>query len=183
MAFAHGFKSKANRIALAVREKMSLRPSSPIDPVEICRLYEFELFTLSKVPCDCQAFLGEQAPAFSAMTISRGIRTLIVHNDSHHPNRQRSNICHEIAHRFLGHKDAPPLNDEGQRMHDGGIEAEANFLAGTLLIPNEAAIRIAISQMDPLAAQRHYGVSADMLEFRLRMSGAHKMARRSRRSP
>lgn len=176
-----GFKTEANRISLQIRERMRLRPTSPIDPVEVCELFDIELVGLSQVPCDCDAFLGSQSHAFSALTVSRGVRTVIVHNDSHHPYRQRSNICHELAHRFLGHKDTPPLDDEKQRKHDSGIEAEANFLAGALLIPNEAARRIVSTRMSPVAAQQEYGVSADMLEYRLRMSGAHIIARRSGR--
>lgn len=82
----------------------------------------------------------------------------IIHNDRHHPHRQRSNICHELSHCFLGHKCTPPLTEDGNRTRDNDIEAEANFLAGVLLITNEAAIHIVreglVSQ-----AQSLYGVS------------------------
>jgi Zn-dependent peptidase ImmA (M78 family) len=87
------------------------------------------------------------------------------------------NICHELAHCFLGHECTPPLTEEGERVRDGGIEAEANFLAGALLVPNEAAIYVVMQGLVP-AAEGLYGVSKPMLEYRLRVSGARAIQMR-----
>jgi IrrE N-terminal-like domain len=178
LSFRRGFKAEANRISLRVREKMGLRPVDPIDPVEVCRHFDIVLLKLSKLDRDSSSFLGINQSLFSAVTVPRGWSTAIVHNDSHHPYRQRSNISHELAHCFLGHKCTPPLMDNGERARDAGIEAEANFLAGTLLIPNEAAVHI-VRQGLVSAAQGIYGVSQQMLEYRLRVSGAHTIQSRS----
>lgn len=179
MSFRRGFKAEANRISLRVREKMGLRPIDPIDPVEVCAHFDIVLIPLSKVEWDCSAFLGRAKSSFSAVTVPCGLTTAIVHNDSHHPYRQRSNICHELSHCFLGHECTPPLTEDGERVRDGGIEAEANFLAGGLLIPNEAAVHI-VRQGLVATAQRLYGVSEVMLEYRLRISGARKIDERAR---
>ncbi|RUX73381.1 ImmA/IrrE family metallo-endopeptidase [Mesorhizobium sp. M7A.F.Ca.US.006.04.2.1] len=172
MAFRHGFKAEANRIALKVRDKMGLGPIDRIDPIAICAEFDIVLLKLSELDCDAKAFLGRDQSAFSAVTVPRGATTAIVHNDSHHPHRQRSNICHELAHCFLGHKCTPPLTAKGERSRDGGIEAEANFLGGCLLISNEAALNI-VSQGLVSVAKQLYGVSQPMLDYRLRVSGAH----------
>jgi hypothetical protein len=150
---------------------MGLGPLDPIDPVEVCAHFEIILLKLSELECDVWPFLGDSGSSFSAMIVPCGWRTAIVHNDSHHPYRQRSNICHELAHCFLGHRCTPPLTESGERTRDGGVEAEAEFLAGSLLIPNEAALHI-IRQELVAMAQGIYGVSQPMLEYRLRMSGA-----------
>lgn len=178
MGFRQGFKAESNRIALRVREQMGLSPIDAIDPAAVCTHFDIELIKLSEIDSDSQ-FLGVDNSPFSAVTVPRGIATAIVHNDSHHPYRQSSNICHELAHCFLGHKCTPPLTPGGERARDGGIEAEANFLGGALLIPNEAAIYILRSGLLP-QAQGLYGVSAQMLEYRLRMSGAQRILERSR---
>lgn len=178
MGFRRGFKAEANRIALRVREQMGLSPIDAIDPAAICTQFDIKLIKLSEIDPDSE-FLGADNSPFSAVTVPRGFTTAIVHNDSHHPYRQRSNICHELAHCFLGHQCTPPLTPSGERARDGGIEAEANFLAGTLLIPNEAAIYILRSGL-MLQAQGLYGVSRPMLEYRLRMSGAQRIQERSR---
>jgi Zn-dependent peptidase ImmA (M78 family) len=91
--------------------------------------------------------------------------------------RQRSNICHELAHCFLGHKSTPPLTESGARAHDGGVEAEANFLAGSLLLPNEAAKHIIKTGIEA-QAQHIYGISKQMLTYRLSISGANTIHQR-----
>jgi IrrE N-terminal-like domain len=171
LAFRRGFKAEANRISLRVREQMGLRPIDPIDPAKVCAHFDIVLLKLSELDCDSSSFLGANHSCFSAVTVPCGLRTAIVHNDSHHAYRQRSNICHELAHCFLGHQCTPPLTESGERARDGGVEAEANFLAGALLIPNEASIHI-VRQGLVSAAQGVYGVSQPMLDYRLRVSGA-----------
>ena len=64
-----------------------------------------------------------------------------------------------------------------ERIRDGGIEAEANFLAGTLLTTNEAAVHV-VRQRPVSMAQGIYGVSGPMLDYRLGVSGAHTIHRR-----
>jgi hypothetical protein len=137
---------------------MALYPSDPIDPTKVCTEFDIELLTLSELDCDSSAFLGSRQGSFSAVTVPCGFRTAIVHNDAHHEYRQRSNICHELAHCFLGHECAPPLTEDGDRSRDSSLEAEANFLAGSLLIPNEAAIHIVQQGLVPIAREI-YGVS------------------------
>lgn len=178
MPFRRGFKADANRLAVRVRERLGLGAIDSVDPAQLCDYFEIELIPLSKLDCDSSPFLGSESSCFSAVTVPCGRRLAIVHNDSHHPYRQRSNICHELAHCFLGHDGAPPLTSEGDRFHDSGVEAEANFLAGVLLVPNEAAIYVVKNDLIS-DAQRIYGVSRPMLDYRLRVSGALTIKRRS----
>jgi hypothetical protein len=177
LGFRRGFKAEANRIAIRVREKLGLRPIDPIDPVEMCAEFDIDLIKLSELECDCSSFLDRDSSSFSAVTVPRGLRVAIVHNDTHNPSRQRSNICHELAHCFLGHECAPPLTSNGERTRNSGIEAEANFLAGTLLITNEAAVYIVRAGLVNVA-QGLYGVSQVMLDFRLRVSAAYTIQNR-----
>ena len=86
---------------------------------------------------------------------------------------------HELAHGFLGHKPCSAFNCDGERHYDGGIEAEASFLAGALLITNESAWYIVRAQLIGVARQM-YGVSQQMLDYRLRVSGALTRASRLR---
>jgi Zn-dependent peptidase ImmA (M78 family) len=144
--------------------------------VAVCAHFDIDLIELSKISPGC-AFLGRDSSSFSAVTVPCGCRTAIVHNDVHHDCRQRSNICHELAHCFLGHECTPPLTDDGDRTHDGGVEAEATFLSGVLLIPNEAAMYIVRNGL-VAQAQGIYGVSRPMLTYRLRVSGAHRIHER-----
>lgn len=177
MGFARGFKARANRLAIEARARMGLSAIDPIDPFAMCNFFDIRVIPMSSLPCDCSAFCVDEQGSFSAMTVPCGMHTAIVHNDTHHLLRQRSNICHELAHLFLGHQHVPPLNEHGERAHDSGIEAEANFLGGCLLMPNEAALHV-LSNGLAARAQLIYGVSRPMLDYRLRISGAHVIHKR-----
>lgn len=178
LQFRRGFKAMAERVSLGIREKLSLSPTDPIDPERICQHLDIDLVPLSKTECDTSAFSGADSDKFSAMTVVRGIRTAIIHNDNHHSYRQRSNICHELAHCFLKHCGCTIVNDNGTRSYNNAIESEAGYLGGALLLPKEAAIHILRSGIK-YRAQTLYGVSKPMLEYRLRISGAQTIYERS----
>jgi Zn-dependent peptidase ImmA (M78 family) len=183
MPFPRGFKAKANRISLQVRTQLQLAAIDPLDPWAVCRHFDIEVLKLSEIRSEDGSqpglhFLGIEKSAFSAMTLPVGSRRAIVHNDSHGPARQRSNLTHELAHCFLGHPLSPPLLENGERDRHSGLEEEAAFLGGSLLISNEAAIHIVLNQIPPAEATTHYGVSVRMLSYRLRVSGAHLVAQR-----
>lgn len=170
-----GFKARANRIAVAVRADLGLPAHAPLDPLAICQHFEIDVKPLSHFGESVNHFLAIEPNAFSALTVPCGLRRAIVHNDRHSPVRQRSNIAHELAHGFLGHAPCAAFDCDGERNYDGGIESEATFLGGTLLIPNEAAWHIVRTGGIHQAAKT-YGVSQKMLTYRLRVSGALRRA-------
>jgi hypothetical protein len=61
-------------------------------------------------------------------------------------------------------------------MYDLRLEAEAGWLGPVLLVPDEAARWAAAQEMDDVAAAHHFGVSVNLMRFRLRMSGALRIA-------
>jgi Zn-dependent peptidase ImmA (M78 family) len=185
MALRRGFKAEANRIAVNIRAGMDLRPIDPLDPWRVCEHFDIEVIELSTLLAEDGAavgahFLREAKGVFSGMTITLGMRRAIVHNDSHAPERQRSDIAHELAHCFLKHPLVPLLGEGGDRNRDSLIEEEASFLGGVLLIPNEAAHHIVKSGLGS-SAKGVYGVSPKMLAYRLRVSGANIVAARRAR--
>lgn len=179
MGFVRGFKAKADRIALNVRDQVGLSPTDPLNVDAICRHMDIDVVRMTSLPCDVTQLCGNDNDCFSAMLVYAGMKLAIVHNDTHHPHRQRSNICHELSHCFLGHKPCHLVNDNGTRNHDGDIEAQANYLAGSLLVPREAAIHILRNGLLS-EARTIYGISRPMLEYRLRITGAHKIYERTR---
>lgn len=182
MQFERGFQARANRIALKVREDLGLSPEEPLDPWQVCEHFEIAVISLSSLRSDAgeivgQHFLRVERDVFSAVTVVCGLRRAIVHNDRHALVRQRSNLMHELAHGFLGHRATPLLQGDGARHFDQLVEAEAHFLGGALLVTNEAAYRIARYGLEGSAAAV-YGVSQSMLQYRLQISGARKRVAR-----
>ena len=182
MALRRGFKAEANRIALGVRSRLKLGAVSPLDPWAVCEHFEIEVIRLSELadPAGREVgsyFLRVEPEAFSAVTLEVACRRVIVHNDAHRPVRQRSNLAHELAHCFLGHPLTPVLRGDGGRNRSAEVEEEAAFLGGAHLVTNEAAHHIVASGLGATAAAV-YGVSRDMLAYRLAVSGATIVAGR-----
>ena len=178
MGFRRGFKSEAERIACEIREKVGLSSVDRLDLEAVSSEFEIDILDMTALPCDTSRFQSTRNGKFSAMMAHVGLRSAIIHNDTHHEHRQRSNICHELAHCFLGHEGCTLMDEDGSRSHDGKIEAEANFLGGALLLPKEAALHVLKNGLKS-RAREIYGISRPMLDYRLRISGAEIIHARS----
>jgi Zn-dependent peptidase ImmA (M78 family) len=102
---------------------------------------------------------------------------MIVYNDAHSRGRQASDITHELAHALLQHPPAPALDHRGCRHWDPELEEEADWLAGVLLITEDAALAIVRNGLSLEEAAAKYGVSTQMVQFRVNMTGARRRVR------
>ena len=181
-----GFKTEAKWIAKQVRDDLGLGLTDPLDPWRLAELLDIPVLRLSEFQESEEGayhyFRGQGRSVFSAVTVFYGTRRLIVHNDSHSPGRQASNVCHELAHGLLLHAPTPILDDKGCRYWSKEIEEEANWLSGVLLVPDEAAIAVVKGGIDLARAAPYYGVSVQMLTFRINVSGARKRVQRFSRT-
>lgn len=177
MSLRRGFKAEANRIAVRLRSDLGLRPYDPMDLDALGRMLDVPIVPLSFFAKNCGSAVRQlthcDRGAFSAVTLPRGEgQHFILHNDGHAPVRQRSNISHEFAHIALKHPMTLPLDSSGCRSIDRDIEEEANWLGGAILISDPAALHILSNGMSETDACARYGVSMDMLRFRINASGA-----------
>ncbi|HXK17943.1 MAG TPA: ImmA/IrrE family metallo-endopeptidase, partial [Polyangiaceae bacterium] len=128
---------------------------------------------------DVRHFLGKGRSAFSAATIhvSR-FKRLIITNPAHATTRQMSSVCHELGHIVLDHEAEAPLQVTGSRTWNGVPEREADWLAGCLLIPNDAAHAAARSGRTDEDVAAAFGVSRSLAAWRMNTSGARIRAKR-----
>lgn len=174
-----GFKSEANRIARDMREELGLHVADPLSPWALARRLDVPVLPLSlmtEVPDAVLHFSVVDRNAFSALTVFSGPRRAIVHNDAHSRPRQASDLAHELAHALLQHPPHAPLDARGCRVWDDVLEAEADWLAGALLVSDEAALSVARRGLTLAPAADAYGVSVDMMRFRLNVTAAHRRA-------
>ena len=90
---------------------------------------------------------------------------------------------HELAHIILGHRPVKLfLSASGipLRTHDKDQEDEAAWLAGCLLLPRPILLVIARGKMAEGDACAEFGVSRDLLKYRLNVSGVNVQLRRAR---
>src|SRR5207244_2906081 len=94
-----------------------------------------------------------------------------------------SDLMHELSHLLLGHKAARvDITEDGSLMlntFDRAQEEEANWLAGALLLPREALVFICKSYTDLKRAAKEYGVSMEMLTYRLQVTAVQKQLQRA----
>jgi Zn-dependent peptidase ImmA (M78 family) len=179
-----GFKSEANAVAREVRTELGLRAKDPLDPWTLATHLCIELVPLSSlagaVPIAVRQLALRNVSPVSAITVFDGVRRLVVYNDSHSRPRQASDIAHELAHALLLHAATPTVNS-GAREWNAQQEAEAAWLAGALLISDEAAMAIAYSGVCDSDAAEAHGVSEQMMSYRMQVTAARLRVERTRR--
>lgn len=181
---ARGFKAKAARLALEVRDEVGLGIMDQLDPYVLAREYGIEVFSLTDVGCRDEViehFTGPASKKLSAAVIQLPDGLVIVENPSHPLARRRSSAAHEVAHVVLEHPFEPHVLAEiARRRADGTYEEEANVLGAELLLPTEAAKRLALRDCTDEEAAELFGVSVALARWRLNATGARLRARRAR---
>lgn len=184
MALFRGFKSYANGIVREIRSEMGLSAMAPLDSLALAEHLDIQVIPLSSMsdsaPNAVRYFSMVNSSEFSAMTVFDGLRRVIVYNDAHSDGRQASDIAHELSHGLLLHPPRPALSGNGCRNYNDDIEDEAQWLAGALLISEEAALSIAKRRLPLETAANSYGVSEKMMRWRLSITGAYKRMDRTR---
>lgn len=173
-----GFKAKANLIARHERHLLGLEAHAPIDPRRLAERHGIIVLSLSSFAntnATAVAHLMERdTGAFSACTIRHGDRRLMVINDAHQLPRQAANVAHELAHELLEHPQRPVFDNRGCRHWDPAAEEEADWLGPALLVSDEAALHVARRGLSLTEAGLEYGVSEQLMRFRLNVTGAYK---------
>lgn len=185
--FVRGYKTWCEEVSAQLREELGSRRESALDPRELARLLDVDLWTPHDVPglpSEVRRRLTTaHADCWSAVTISSGLRTVVIFNPAHSSARQASDITHELAHILLGHKPGHMFmapSGAALRTHDRDQEAEANWLCGSLLLPREALVSIRRRRITEETACAEYGVSKELLRYRLNATGVNFQFRRIR---
>lgn len=177
MSLRRGFKAEAERIAAEIRAELNLSLDDRLDPLSLARhlcipvLEIGDLAALSSNPSLGDYFLIEDVDCLSALTLFDGTKRTIIHNESHAPTRQVSNLAHEISHCLLEHVPEPLVHPDGRRCWNEEVEAEATWLAGALLVPRAGALKLARSGFGEEVIARHFGVSTSLCRWRMNETG------------
>jgi Zn-dependent peptidase ImmA (M78 family) len=177
--FPRGFKTSCENVARQQRRNLGLVPSAPLDPYVLAKHLGIIVHSVEDVPGlspDClRILLYHDADSWSAVTLSSNNRNVVILNSSHAPTRLASDLVHEIAHILIGHTPSRiDLTEEGLLMlstYSRQQEDEANWLAGCLLLPRDALVLIRNQRQDLAAAAKKYGISMDMLRYRINVTG------------
>ncbi len=173
---------------MKIRRKLELAPTAPVVPAAIAQVLGIPILNpgqLNELPNDVrQRLQQDHSDAWSAITVSDGKNHLIVLNPTHAPTRANSSLAHEIAHVLLGHEPSimfvMPQSDIVLRTHNKEQEDEANWLAGCILLPRDALLRVRRIGLTDDQICVEYGVSPAMLRFRINATGVDAQVRRTK---
>jgi Zn-dependent peptidase ImmA (M78 family) len=102
-------------------------------------------------------------------------RRIVIYNDANSDPRQNSDISHELAHGLLLHE-ARVAVVNGCRDYSKIDEDEAAWLSACLLVPREAALAVAFAGTTMGVAALEFGVSTQMMTYRVNVTGARRQA-------
>lgn len=171
-------------VAREEREALDLGPFDPLDPYQLAQEHGIPVYTISDLrdwdlSAEAQAYFhGPAGTRWSAALVPLGAARMIVENDGHALVRRRSSIAHEIGHHLLEHVfNSVILGEDHKRQFDPTQEKQAGFIAGELLITQEAARKAAYSNWSNAQVASAYGVSEQFAQ--MQMSGPRVIAKRA----
>jgi Zn-dependent peptidase ImmA (M78 family) len=178
--FKRGFKSWCDQTAEAIRRQRGMQAWEPLSARSLAEDLKAVVITPRDLPMlspeICLRLLRNHNDIWSAITISSD-PPLIVYNPEHSPGRQNSDLMHELAHLLLEHVPGTVYIDPKSKLvlrhHDRDQEDQANWLAGCLLLPRAALVKIKQAQWPNEEVCKHYLVSSKMLIYRMNTSGVN----------
>lgn len=186
VSFARGFKTWAENTSIALRSRLGIKDTDPLPPTIIAEHLGVRLWTPSEVPglpVETRNYLLSAAgDEWSAVAVRVGPVDVIIVNSSHSQARRASDVMHELSHIMCRHEPAQVLLSTatglGLRTFNVTQEAEANWLAGCLLLPRTALVRCSRMKLTKQEACAIYGVSVDLYTYRLNITGVNRQFKR-----
>jgi Zn-dependent peptidase ImmA (M78 family) len=182
----HGFKAQAERLSISVRQTLGQGARDPLEIERYAESLDVVILTFAELTLSAKAkrqLLVADTESWSGMTIKiDGLKGILI-NPQHAPERQRNTIMHELAHIRLAHVatrvDVGPDGILLVSEYSEQDEDEADWLASALLLPRDALhyFRGRGQTIEQIAD--HYGVSKQLCEWRLRMTGVDVQIRRA----
>jgi Zn-dependent peptidase ImmA (M78 family) len=174
-----GFKSQCERRSVEIRKGFELKPDDPLSAFALAQNMDVVVWNEQNIEdlseADFRQLTQEDFDSWSAFTMRVEDRHLVVYNSTQSAARQNSVLMHELSHIMLGHElTSASLTEDGHFVpttYDQDQEDEADWLAGTLLLPRPALLKIRYSQMTDQSATEYFKVSNQMLIWRFRMTG------------
>lgn len=182
----YGFKAEAERISAGARSLLDLKPGDPIDPWAYASARGIVVLDMAELDLEDHhrdQLLVKDFESWSGLTLKWQERFYVVVNPAHPLSRQRNTLMHEAAHIHLGHTPARvDFSSSGMMLlsdYPVDQEDEADWLAAAILIPRDElhSLRRAGRNAEEIAS--HFGVSRQLADWRIRMTGVDTQIRRA----
>ena len=180
-----GFKTQCERLALDFRQDFKLSDHDPLDAWQLASSLGAEVLDPQLLNTadggTIKRLLTKHKACWSAATVFDGNDIVIILNSAHSKSRQSNSLAHELSHIICSHEPAHiVVSRNGELLlheYDQEQEEEATWMAGTLLLPRPALLYIAANKLDNADGAHRYGVSKQLLDWRLNATGVRRQAR------
>ena len=183
--FERGFKSWSENTAIVIRKRLGISPFAPLSPYDLAAKLNVLVWKLEDVVGLAQQtreyLSSTQGDEWSAITVLVNGEEIILVNPSHSVARQSTDLMHELAHIIKEHDGAKVFVSESGyalRTFDEKQEAEADWFAGTLLLPRPALEHCSYNHIPLYTILQEYSVSKALYNYRVRMTGVNRQYRR-----
>lgn len=186
-----GFKAWCETASTKYRGALGLRQEQQLAPEDLADYLGVVVWRPEDIPGLPETALERltvgDPSSWSAVTLQVGDSRLIIVNSAHALTRRRSSLAHELAHLILDHEpgriDIAPKGQLLLSSFEFGREQEeeADWLAGSLLVPREGLFLKYQLIQDSRSLAAHFGVSVSMVNWRLRMTAVDKQAMRAQK--
>jgi hypothetical protein len=185
--FKHGFKTFAEKKSIDYRKLLGLEPYDFLCAFKLCKYLNIPLLTPYDVPNLEKEYLnnllGVGSDNWSAVSIQiESGKYIIIHNNTHSPTRQQSNIMHELAHILCEHTslDTQLYNlPASLRTYNESQEAEAIWLGGSLQLPRELLIHFLKTKTNIKTIAHLNTASEEMVQYRINVTGVSLQIKRA----
>ena len=184
-----GFKSRCEEMSRSLRAELGLDQAAPLPAEQLASylgVYLWSVEDLGLAPADVTQLVRTDPDSWSAITVSAADRDAIILNPNHRRGRYSSDVMHELAHLLLGHEPSTMFfagqENLALRGFNKAAEDEANWLAGALLLPRDALVTLRAQNKPKDVACDEFGVSRQMMDFRMRVTGVERQFSRKRKS-
>ncbi len=170
--------------AMGLRDFARRRPNAPLNPFDLARFANLFVIDIERIKgLSSQSrdlLLGSASEEWSGGACSRPLadgRRIVVLNPNHGPARTNATLMEEITHVFLGHKPnrLAVIADEGRgqtlaRDYRKLDEEAAYAIGAAALVPFAALRRAVLEGKSAAEVARHFRVSRDLIEYRLKVT-------------
>jgi hypothetical protein len=186
--------------ALGLRDFAGVRADAPLSPFDLAhfaRLFVVDIDQLKDLSAKSRRhLLGSASEEWSGGACSRPLpdgRRIVILNPNHGPARTNATLMEEICHVFLGHQ--PNRLSVIADLENGKTlardyrkpdEVAAYAIGAAALVPFAALRRMVLEGKSTAQAARHFRVSRDLIEYRLKVTHlwkTYKSAHREERVP
>jgi hypothetical protein len=177
--------------ALGLRDFAGVASAQSLDPfklAEFAKLLVVDFNSIEGLSPESRAhLLGDAADEWSGGACSRPLPNgwrLVILNPAHGQQRNRATLMEEVAHVFLGHQpnrlaviSKDPVVRDGAaskqtlaRDYNHDDEEAAYAVGAAALVPYEALRRFVVRGRRSSEIARHFGVSRQLVEYRIKVT-------------